>query len=120
MNDDGWVDFMNRFGRKGNEGGLYVRIDAKHINLPKALYEDLGKPKQIYYRYSRTPLAIAIVPINKPVDIPTDSIKVYKVWQQGISAVALWRYLGITIKQPQRLPVRLENGQLVIEIEGIQ
>lgn len=118
--DDGWMDFTDKYGHQPDGGGPCVRVDRYRISLPKGLYEELGKPKQVYFRYCRAPLALAIVPITRPGDIPGEGVKVYKVWQQGTSAVALWRYLGLAIKQPHRLPARVENRKLIIELESLR
>lgn len=114
-----WIEFTNKGGRRnGLEPG--VRLSRDRLYIDKSLYHDLGTPRQVYYSYSCSPLAIAIHPILKPADMPGERARVFSCSHIGVSVGLLLRHLGVKIKKPIRLPARIEDGMLIVDLETVK
>lgn len=114
-----WMTFTDKWGRRsGLEPG--VRLDRNNIYIDKSLYDALGTPRQVYYSYCRSPLAIAIHPILKPADMPGERAKVYSCSHGGVSVGLLLSFLDLKIKGPIRLPARVEDGVLIVDLENVR
>ena len=111
-----WLEFASKYDK-----GRFVSVSAGGaICWSRSVHKDIDEPKEVYFRYCLDPLAIAIVPIVKPSDLPKLGVRTYKVYRQGVCARGVLTLLGVKVEQRQRVSCHIEDGKLVIELEQLK